>query len=439
MTMHNTDIIGMGYFPGQALGKLHRGMNGEITQCIVLLRQDEITSFSTLPAGFIVVEAAPFSHTLVTLVGLGVPTVLISAQQAATLKNGVTLLINGVSGKITDNITEHLETSSPVVEDSTKRMTATAVLMADGEAVNLSASVRHPSAARQAVELGAKDIGLVRSEFLLPPDGGVPDAAFYHYAFREVCQEASPLTVTLRLLDVAADKVPAWFPHSDTFTGALGFQGVRLYSMDSVENVIDAQLAAFLDLSNDYNLRLLIPFLTRVEEYEYWLEQIRQQLPDHVPVGAMAETPASVLDIARLLESADFVAIGCNDLMQGLYAADRDQPELRHYLDPYAPVLFRLFRQVAEQSAELIQNIQLCGLLAQIKGVLPVLLGLGYRNFSVDAPFIPYLENIVAGTTRADCETLAAQVCAARTSKEVLDILQLPTGRHSPFLFKKQS
>jgi len=67
--------------------------------------------------------------------------------------------------------------------------------------------------------------------------------------------------------------------------------------------------------------------------------------------------------------------------------------------------------------------------------VLPVLLGLGYRNFSVDAPFIPYLENIVAGTTHADCETLAAQVCTARTTEEALDTLQLPTDRHSPFLF----
>jgi len=434
MTITNTNIIGMPYFPGEALGKLHSGMNGEITKCIVLLTQDEITSFTTLPAGFIVVEAAPFSHTLIALLGLGVPTVLISAQQAAMLKDGVTLLINGVSGKITDNITEHMEASSPVTEDSTKRMTGSAVLMADGEPVNLSASVRRPSAARQAVELGANAIGLVRSEFLLPTDGRVPDATFYQHAFREICEAASPLTVTFRLLDVAADKIPAWLPHSDTLTGALGLQGVRLYNKDPVENVIDAQLAALSELSNDFSLRLLIPFLVRVEEYEYWLARIQQLFPGHVPMGAMAETPVSVLDIACLLESADFVAIGCNDLMQGLYAADRDQSELRHYLDPYAPVLFRLFRQVAEQSAEQIQNIQLCGVLAQIKGVLPVLLGLGYRTFSVDAPFIPYLENIVASSTRADCETLAAQVCAARTTEEVLEILQLPTDRHSPFL-----
>ncbi|MGB5224545.1 MAG: putative PEP-binding protein, partial [Arenicellales bacterium] len=141
-----------------------------------------------------------------------------------------------------------------------------------------------------------------------------------------------------------------------------------------------------------------------------------------------------VLDIGRLRDHADFVAIGCNDLMQGLYAADRDRPELHHYLDPYAPVLFRFFKQVAEQSAEHLELIQLCGVLPQIQGVLAVLLGLGYRTFSVDASFIPYLANTVVDTTRAECELLAEQVCAASTTQEVLEILGLPTDRHPPFL-----
>jgi phosphoenolpyruvate-protein kinase (PTS system EI component) len=180
-----------------------------------------------------------------------------------------------------------------------------------------------------------------------------------------------------------------------------------------VGKVVEAQLTALADLSNEFPLRVLVPFLVRIEEYEYWLAFIRQRIPDHVPVGAMAETPASLLDVGPLVESADFVAIGCNDLMQGLYAADRDRADLRHYLDPYAPVLFRLFRQVAVQAGEHLHRIQLCGLLPQIQGVFPVLLGLGYRTFSVDTPFIP---------------------CSARTTLEVLKTLGQPGERHVPFL-----
>ena len=434
MTRPDINILGIPYFPGVAVGKLHRGSDGDSTGRIVLITQDRITSLKALPAGLIVVEAAPFSHTMIALLDLGVPTVLVNAQQAAGLAEDVTLRIDGVSGRIDDDIREASPLSSSVVKNHAQRPPGQAVLMADGDAVHLCASVRQPPAAKLAAELGASAIGLVRSEFLFPADGHVPDATFYRRAFGEICEVASPLMVTFRLLDVAADKVPAWLLRSDALGGSPGAQGARLYHIDRVGKVVEAQLTALADLSNEFPLRVLVPFLVRIEEYEYWLAFIRQRIPDHVPVGAMAETPASLLDVGPLVESADFVAIGCNDLMQGLYAADRDQADLRHYLDPYAPVLFRLFRQVAVQAGGHLHRIQLCGLLPQIQGVFPVLLGLGYRTFSVDTPFIPYLANIAANTMRAECAMLATQVCSARTTLEVLKILGLPRERHVPFL-----
>lgn len=430
MTTDSTDIIGMPYFPGVAMGRLHRGKDGDIAKRIVLIRQDEIAPFPSLPAGLMIVDAAPFSHPMIALLGLGVPTVLLSERQTARLQDGMQLLIDGGSGRVTNN----LPTVPSVAQCIADQQAGQAVSMADGEPVNLCASVRHPSAARQAVALGAKAIGLVRSEFLLPLEDHVPDTAFYQRVFREICEAASPLPVTFRLLDVAADKIPKWLPASDPLGQTLGLQGVRLYNMDPVRSVIDAQLDALADLADDFTFSLLIPFLVRLEEYEYWLDYIRRRLPGHVPVGAMAETPASVLDIGHFLERADFVAIGCNDLMQALYAADRDQSVLRHYLDPYAPVLYRLFRQVADQSGEHLRKVQLCGVLPQLQGVLPVLLGLGYRTFSVDAPFIPHLASLVACSRRVECERVAAQVCAMKTTKEVLALLQLPTDRPQPFL-----
>ena len=91
----------------------------------------------------------------------------------------------------------------------------------------------------------------------------------------------------------------------------------------------------------------------------------------------MTEVPAAILDMQHWFEVADFVSIGCNDLMQCLFAADRDIPELRNYLDPCAPALFRFLRQAATAAGENIDKVQLCGLLPQMPGVLPVLLGMG--------------------------------------------------------------
>jgi phosphoenolpyruvate-protein kinase (PTS system EI component) len=431
MTKPTTHIAGLPYFPGVAVARLHKGKDGDIAHRILLISYNEISTFAVLPAGLIVVESAPFSHAMIGLLGLGVPTVLINAQQAAMLEENMQLVIDGSSGLVSDD----LNAAAPVVESSQNLKADKPLLMADGEPVNLYASVRQSSAASQAKELGAQAIGLVRSEFLSPDNGRVPDEKFYLQAFREICEASAPLTVTFRLLDVAADKIPPWLAGSDAVGKTLGVQGVRLYSIDSAQAVVEAQLKALAELSNDFSLRVLLPFLVRLEEYDYWLQHIRRRLPGDMPVGAMSETPAMVLDINRLLSHADFVVIGCNDLMQCVYAADRDQAELRYYLDAYAPVLYRLFRQVAEQAGEHLNHIQLCGVLAQMQGVLPVLLGLGYRTFLVDAPFIPHLANRITGITKAECETLAAQVCGATTTHEVLEILQLPTDRHPPFSF----
>ncbi|MGW8247636.1 MAG: putative PEP-binding protein [Acidiferrobacterales bacterium] len=420
MNRASVHITGLPYFPGQARGELHKGTSEDNTGRILLLSQQEVTMIGSVPAGIIVVEAAPFSHTMIGLLGVGVPTVLVSAEQAAQLQEGMQLVIDGVGGDISDD-----PAMAAAAEAIPKNLVpGQAVQMADGEPVALHASVRSTAAASRARATGARSIGLVRTEFIVPDNAVVPDRSFYFQAFRDLCEAAAPLSVTFRLLDVAADKVPIWLAGVEHVDRPLGNQGVRLYHLKAVQVVVEAQLAALAELSAIYSIRVLLPFLSSTEEFDYWMANVRQQLSTAVPVGAMAETPAMVLDIARLLMHADFVSIGCNDLIQALFAADRDIPELRHYLDGYSPVLYRLFGEVAEQAGERLDRIQLCGVLPQMRGVLPVLLGLGYRDFSVDAPFIPYLATQLATVNKVECEALAKKVCAAGTTREVVQLLQ---------------
>ena len=137
----------------------------------------------------------------------------------------------------------------------------------------------------------------------------------------------------------------------------------------------------------------------------------------------MIETPSGALDIGRWLDTVDFVAVGCNDLMQSVFAADRDQPMLKTYLDPYAPVLFRLFKQMAESIEERLDRVQLCGLLPQYPGVMPILLGLGYRTFSVEAMLIPHLVQVIQSVSTKSARILAERVCDARQTCEVTKLL----------------
>jgi len=429
MKQQHIDIIGIPYVPGVAQGAVQHGGVANIGNRILILQQQDIEAISEPPLGFVVVEGAPFSHTMIHFMSMGVPTVIISEQQASLLKDGMLVLLNGATGQITTQISSEVVPEMPPVSELGKPLAT-----ADGVPVSLRASVRNQEAAKRSRLEGAESIGLVRSEFILPDDGSVPDSNFYTHAFGQICEAAAPLPVTIRLLDVAADKIPPWMATLDGVSGTLGLQGVRLYGIEPMKSVYQAQLTAINSLSDSYDIRVLIPYLVRQEELRYWVDLIQRQLSKTLPLGAMAETPASALDVANWFDVVDFVAIGCNDLMQCLFAADRDRAELRNYLDPYAPLLWRFMQQIATAAEAYLDRIQLCGVLAQLPGVLPILLGLGYRAFSVEAKLIPYLRQTITTTNIADAQQLAQQICAAKESRQVLELLGLPDRSYQPFL-----
>jgi phosphoenolpyruvate-protein kinase (PTS system EI component) len=196
-------------------------------------------------------------------------------------------------------------------------------------------------------------------------------------------------------------------------------QGSRLYPYEPIHSVVRNQLTALAKLSEHYSIEVLIPFIGRRDELLRWIEFVRRDLPKPVPIGAMAETPAAVLDLANWGGLVDFFSIGTNDLIQYYFGADRDEPTLSKMLDPYDPALFRLLQQVADSTEEYRDGIRLCGVLPRLPGVLPILVGLGFRHFSVDPIWIPYLAQALYSQSLSETKELAHRVCLCRDSKEV--------------------
>jgi phosphoenolpyruvate-protein kinase (PTS system EI component) len=367
------------------------------------------------------------SHSVLRLRGLGVPIVLIEPEQAGALPYGQEVWMDASAGVIASP-----ETLSTGPSPPTLPVPGVPITTRDGLTVDLRGSVGSADGAALAVANGASSIGLVRSEYLFPDSGEKPDTQFLLRSLGEVCQAAQGLAVTVRLVDIAGDKCPLWAANIAGITGAFGLQGARLYDLEPVREVLAAELEAIAQLARNYDLRVLIPYLTRLEELERWKGEIAGRLCTPLRIGAMLETPAAALAVGTWLGVADFVALGCNDLMQSLFAADRDQQELRAFLDPYCPTLHRFLRHVAHEAGPAVGQIQVCGLLPQLTGILPILLGLGYRVFSVDPVMIPWLAAEIAGTTREEAEKLAADVCAAQHSGEVRNWLGLPFRTRRP-------
>ena len=407
-------ITAIPFVPGEAQGPLSR--DPRVAGAIVVLESPSLPEEAT-PAGLVITHGAPFSHPMLALLARGIPAVIADAAEAAALRDGMWVRLDATRGTLRTAAPD--EPLSPL----TLPLPAAgqALHTADGAAVALRASVRNADGAARARDRGAEAIGLVRSEFIEPADGRQPDANFYRREFSGLLDAAHPLTVTVRLLDIAADKHPAWLPAHADMGGPLGRQGIRLFDHDPVRAVVDAQLDALAGLGEPERLRVLLPYVTDVAEARRWCARVRSRLK--VPVGVMIETPAAALEIGALLDTADFAALGTNDLMQCLFAADRDQASLRPYLDPYAPLLYRFLAGIARDAGTRLTRVQVCGLLSQLPGVLPVLLGLGYRAFSVDAVFIPWLAATL-GETRIDrARDLAESVCRAADSAAVRDRL----------------
>lgn len=384
--------------------------------CIFLFAAKDMPSLPPGVAGMIVVDGAPLSHAMIPLLGSGIPTVIISAEQAALLTDGMELTVDGHSGIIYPGLAD-------TEQHQNERLAPHPSVTVDGVHIHLRVSARNIEAAHKAVEYEAEAVGLVRSEFLEPADGRIPDTAFFCQAFAALCDAAAPLSVTIRLTDIGADKRPSWLPAMDDVGAPLSLQGVRLFEREPVHSVYRAQLTAISDLHKRYELRVLLPYVSSYEELRHWVTDLRRNLPADVAIGAMAETPASVLQLNDWLELIDFAGIGCNDLMQCLFGADRDRPELRTYLDPHAPALYRFLQQAADAARAHLNKIQLCGVLAQLPGILPILMGLGYRVFSVEAAMLSELRRTISSTNLKEAEVLATQVCAARDAGEVRRLL----------------
>mgnify|MGYP001818279929 FL=1 len=239
MKRGRVSIQGMPYVPGVVQGTLRRGLAAAAPGSIAVYSPTDRVPPPSAATGIIVVEGAPFSHAMIRLRAACVPIVFIDQAQAAQLPAGAEVVLDGTRGLISDELDRATASDVPPVPEP-----ACPVMLADGVAVQLLASVSSVSAAQAAVSCGAGGVGLVRSEYLSPPAGQVPDEAFYRTVIEEICAAAAPLSVTLRLLDVARDKMPTWLPPIAASDDALGLHGVRLYTEASVRRVLLAQLAA---------------------------------------------------------------------------------------------------------------------------------------------------------------------------------------------------
>lgn len=197
--------------PGRVQGVIERDPKRSGSDKVLVLRQDEIGAISEPPGGLILIEAAPFSHPIIRWLGRGLPVALMDADRVNEWEPNAPVVLDTATGELR-------AWDAPTIPEPWDPPNAPSfgqpVRIADGTEIRLCASVADEPGVRRAVVNGAESIGLVRSEYLLPEDASRPTTDFFRRVFAELITLAEPLSVAIRLLDLAADKWPAWLPHA---------------------------------------------------------------------------------------------------------------------------------------------------------------------------------------------------------------------------------
>ena len=402
------------YVPGRVKGPVRLGIENATRDGISVIEQHELASFNGPCNGLAVINGAPFSHAMIRVQGHAIPTIIISPEQAEQLSADAEMVLDGQRGLL---FAEELLEQYPPLDIKAPALFSP-METTDGERIMMRASVSNRTGVMRSLSCGASAIGLLRMEYLGSQSNVQPGVEFFTNELGTCCDEAEPLPLIARLPDFTSTKLPNWCKSLDHNFDATS-RGTRVYEQEPFKTLIDNILEAASQCSEYYDLRLLIPYIDSAEEFVRLRDQFKTKLSGMFSIGAMAETVNAVKQIDSLLKEADFVALGTNDIIANLLGCPRDSEQM----NAYEPAIYQLLQQLAQQAGPRTREIQLNGQLARMPGVLPVLIGLGFRIFSVDPLLIPYLGETIKQTDTENAVKLARQVCQASDSDAVKQLL----------------
>lgn len=353
--------------------------------------------------GFVTDVGGKTSHTAIVARSMDIPAVVGAREASRLIRQDDWVVIDGDAGVvIVDPSPIVLEEyrfrqrQSQLERERLARLRHTPSITLDGERVELLANIELPQDAPAALTAGAVGVGLFRSEFLfMNRDGELPGEDEQFEAYRAAVEAMNGLPVTIRTVDVGADKPLERLSvnelrHEHTLNPALGLRAIR-WSL-SEPSMFRMQLRAILRASAHGKVRLLIPMLAHVGEIRQTFEAIaraKQQLTDagvpfnDVEVGAMIEVPAAALLIRTFARYFDFVSLGTNDLIQYTLAIDRADESVSHLYDPWHPAVLRLVADTIFQARAAGRGVSVCGEMAGDGAFTALLLAMGLRSFSM--------------------------------------------------------
>ena len=387
-------------------------------------------------AGFVTDVGGKTSHTAIVARSMDIPAVVGARGASHLVRQDDWVIIDGDAGVV-------IVDPSPIIlaeygfkqrqgdleRERLSRLRNTPAVTLDGQRIELLANIEMPDDTLAAIKAGAVGVGLFRSEFLfMGRHGHLPDEEEQYRAYRAAVEGMQGLPVTIRTVDVGADK-PLDESRRDGahLNPALGLRAIRWCLTDPA--MFLTQLRAILRAAAHGQVHLLIPMLAHGSEIRQTLaliEQARVQIDQrgevHGPVklGAMIEIPAAALNVRVFLKYFDFLSIGTNDLIQYTLAIDRADESLASLYDPTHPAVLRLIAQTIAECDARGKDVSICGEMAGDTTLTRLLLGMGLRSFSMHPSQILAVKQEVLRADTAKLRIWAQQVLESEDPADLM-------------------
>ncbi|HET7561089.1 MAG TPA: phosphoenolpyruvate--protein phosphotransferase [Rhodanobacteraceae bacterium] len=384
-------------------------------------------------------SGSPYSHSAIFARSMHLPMLVNVTGVLEDLRDGDLALVDGVHGEVivhpaAQDLAQFRNWQREALREGQRlaRLADAETRTRDGHALRIFANAERPDDVERARSLGAAGIGLYRTEFLFLTSDGLPSEDEQFNAYRDAMFGAGGQPVTIRTLDLGADKADsAGLVVASEPNPALGMRGVRLSLRQP--DVFVTQLRAILRASCYGPLRILVPMVTgpaQLMEVRRLLSECARDLrtegheiPDQFELGAMIEVPAAAIQVRALLGAADFLAIGSNDLTQYVLAVDRNNDQLGQLYQPAHPAVLRMLAWIISHARRAGKPVCLCGEIAGDPAFAPLLVALGLEDFSMSPDRILAQRDALAHCDRKALRALAPRLLHAADAEEVVGLV----------------
>ena len=388
--------------------------------------------------GFVTDVGGKTSHTAIVARSLDIPAVVGARSASQLIRQDDWIIIDGDMGVV-------IVDPSPIIlaeygfkqrqgdleRERLSRLRHTPAVTLDGQKIELLANIEMPEDAAAALLAGAVGVGLFRSEFLfMGRQGNLPEEEEQFEQYRRAIEGMKGLPVTIRTVDVGADKPLDEVRHDAAHLNpALGLRAIR-WSLADPEMFL-TQLRAILRAAALGKVNLLVPMLAHASEIHQTLALIKQAQLDldargvaygNVRLGAMIEIPAAALSLKLFLKHFDFLSIGTNDLIQYTLAIDRADESVAHLYDPLHPAVLRLIADTISEGAAQGKSVSVCGEMAGDVAMTRLLLGMGLRSFSMHPSQVLLVKQQILRADTEKLKTFAAKVLVSEDPASLLAI-----------------